>query len=130
MRTTRYIIPALSPAGRAMPPVLHFKDIGPSAFNERGFHQHQQDAAAQQGGARIRCPHCDWQPQRNSRWFCFSVGPPENLSGGCGHGWNTFDTRGKCPGCKHQWRFTTCLSCNQWSPHDDWYAQGNGGKKP
>ncbi len=74
------------------------------------------------GSGHIRCPACRWQPDKNSRWFCVAMGPPENFATGCGHGWNTFDTRGQCPGCKHQWRHTTCLSCSVTSLHDDWYA--------
>jgi hypothetical protein len=65
------------------------------------------------GQARVRCPKCAWQPARDDRWSC---GP-----GGCGHVWNTFDTRGRCPACDRAWRDTACLRCGQWSPHDDWY---------
>ena len=36
--------------------------------------------------------------------------------------WNTFATRGLCPGCQHQWRYTSCLECAAWSLHEDWYA--------
>jgi hypothetical protein len=38
---------------------------------------------------RIRCPACQWQPARYDMWNC--------NPGGCGHIWNTFDTRGVCP---------------------------------
>jgi hypothetical protein len=70
---------------------------------------------------RIRCPSCGWQPAPSSRWFCVAAGPPEHFSPGCGTSWNTFDTRGRCPGCDHQWRWTACLACGAWAPHDDWY---------
>ena len=63
-----------------------------------------------QGRNRIRCPRCAWQPSRNDRWMCI-----------CLHVWNTFDTRGLCPGCGRQWTETQCLRCAQWSPHDEWY---------
>jgi hypothetical protein len=76
--------------------------------------------------AKIRCPACAWEPNRKSTWFCVSMGPPENFTGGCGHVWNTFDTRGECPSCKHQWRHTTCLRCHVTSLHDDWYVAGSG----
>ncbi|MDQ6785238.1 MAG: hypothetical protein M3033_00265 [Acidobacteriota bacterium] len=72
---------------------------------------------------RIRCPLCEWQPKATSRWFCADAGFPENFFGGCGTGWNTFATGGVCPGCAHRWRWTTCLSCAQWSRHKDWYVE-------
>jgi hypothetical protein len=67
-------------------------------------------------GPRIRCPKCAWEPSRADRWCCFE---------GCGHVWNTFETRGVCPGCGKQWTETVCLRCNQWSPHDDWYVDAD-----
>ena len=85
----------------------------------------QRDAGA--SPARIRCPLCNWQPSRTTLWYCSSMGAPENFAGGCGHGWNTFDTRGLCPGCNYQWRHTWCFGCSRPSLHDDWYVAG--GKK-
>jgi hypothetical protein len=61
----------------------------------------------------IRCPKCRWRPVASSRWWC---NRPR-----CGHTWNTFDTRGKCPKCTYQWRETACLKCSKWSLHEDWY---------
>jgi hypothetical protein len=61
---------------------------------------------------RIRCPLCAWRPVASSRWFCTQCND-------CS--WNTFDTRGKCPKCAYQWRYTACLSCHKFSPHEDWY---------
>ena len=29
----------------------------------------------------------------------------------------------KCPGCAHQWVWTSCPQCHEWSLHDDWYAE-------
>lgn len=63
------------------------------------------------GGRRIRCPLCLWRPAKTDRWGC-----------DCGHGWNTFETEGKCPACGHQWHVTQCLQCHQFSPHKAWYA--------
>ena len=63
-------------------------------------------------GGRIRCPRCLWKPGSGDRWMCH-----------CGHTWNTFDTRGKCPGCGFQWTQTMCLSCFEWSEHDAWYEK-------
>ena len=59
----------------------------------------------------IRCPACGWRPLRSSRWQCR-----------CLHVWNTFDTRGKCPGCAYQWTETQCLQCHVMSPHEAWYT--------
>jgi hypothetical protein len=63
-------------------------------------------------GARIRCPKCQWSPDAEARWSCR-----------CRHIWNTFETRGLCPGCGYQWTVTACLNCGQTSPHADWYPQ-------
>ena len=41
----------------------------------------------------------------------------------CEHIWNTFETRGVCPECGHQWEETQCLRCTAWSRHEDWYAE-------
>ena len=65
-------------------------------------------------GGRIRCPVCQWQPAPTDTWCC---------SPGCLHVWNTFETRGLCPGCSKQWTHTACLRCNAWSLHDDWYEE-------
>lgn len=70
---------------------------------------------------RIRCPQCAWRPRASDRWLCWDCGEPEFFLGGCGTRWNTFATRGLCPGCEHQWRWTSCLRCQQWSLHADWY---------
>ena len=34
---------------------------------------------------KIRCPRCQWQPQKTDRWLC---------SPGCQHCWNTFERPG------------------------------------
>jgi hypothetical protein len=62
----------------------------------------------------IRCPKCAWVPLKSTRWSCT-----------CQHIWNTFDTRGKCPNCSHQWTETACPACKQMSSHDAWYAGAN-----
>ena len=64
---------------------------------------------------RIRCPACEWQPSPHDAWDC--------NPGGCGHSWNTFETRGVCPACSRQWTETACLRCSVWSPHEDWYVE-------
>jgi len=74
-------------------------------------------------GARIRCPLCEWQPGKSSRWRCLRTTSPEGFFGGCGTVWNTFSTRGRCPGCHYQWRWTKCLRCDGWSRHEDWYEE-------
>jgi hypothetical protein len=74
------------------------------------------------GFSRIRCPLCDWSPTPASLWMCdTSFGTPEPFFNGCGTMWNTFTTRGVCPGCSHKWQWTSCLHCHGWSRHDDWY---------
>jgi hypothetical protein len=72
----------------------------------------------------IRCPLCSWRPSPGSRWCCSCSGTPEPFFEGCGTVWNTFSTRGRCPGCQHQWQWTTCLSCGVASRHDAWYRRG------
>jgi len=74
---------------------------------------------------RIRCPHCEWQPDASSRWVCWSGTGPEPPFTGCGTSWQTFSTGGKCPGCAHQWQWTSCLRCGEWSLHEDWYEDGS-----
>jgi hypothetical protein len=76
--------------------------------------------------SRIRCPLCKWQPKPTHRWFCAPCGYPEYFADGCGTAWNTFNTRGRCPGCGHQWRWTACLRCEGWSLHTDWYEEKSG----
>ena len=78
------------------------------------------------GRLRIRCPLCEWEPSPSSVWACFSDGTPEPFFGGCGTIWNTFQTRGRCPGCAHQWTWTSCLRCQGWSLHEDWYELTSG----
>ena len=53
---------------------------------------------------RIRCPLCQWKPNGSSRWYCADCDAPENFFGGFLMSWKTFETRGKCPTCTHQWR--------------------------
>jgi len=60
----------------------------------------------------IRCPKCKWPPRTQNVWRC-----------DCGHQWNTFDTRGLCPGCGHQWEITACFGCGVISPHAEWYER-------
>jgi hypothetical protein len=61
---------------------------------------------------RIRCPCCRWEPRDSDRWQC-----------SCLHLWNTFHTRGVCPGCGHAWKETQCPRCHRWSPHEAWYVE-------
>ena len=63
---------------------------------------------------KIRCPHCQWRPEKKDRWMC---------APGCLHCWNTFETAGICPACAKQWTATACLRCTAWSLHDDWYER-------
>lgn len=72
--------------------------------------------------SKIRCPKCCWQPKSSSLWYCCDCDFPEYFYNGCDTAWNTFDTFGKCPTCQHQWKWTTCLFCGEWSLHEDWYV--------
>ena len=65
-------------------------------------------------GAGVRCPMCRWRPTRTDTWAC---------NPGCGHVWNTFDTKGECPSCGKRWIATQCTKCGTWSNHDDWYER-------
>src|SRR5215471_18246971 len=68
----------------------------------------------------IRCPLCAWRPSAADRWSCYWKDTPEPFFAACGTVWNTFATKGECPGCSHRWRWTSCLRCGQWSFHEDW----------
>jgi hypothetical protein len=70
---------------------------------------------------RVRCPLCHWRPSAESLSYCQSEDTPEPPFNACGTAWNTFLTRGKCPGCGHQWKWTSCLRCHEASLHEDWY---------
>jgi hypothetical protein len=61
----------------------------------------------------IHCPECSWRPAGEDLWQC--------TRNECNTVWNTFWTRGVCPGCSYQWRNTQCLACNAFSPHEHWY---------
>jgi len=74
----------------------------------------------------IRCPLCKWQPESRNRWCCDPTGSPEPAFQGCGTVWNTFATRGRCPGCSHQWIWTACHMCGCFSLHEDWYEERQG----
>ena len=61
---------------------------------------------------RIECPKCEWQPDGKVYWKC-----------SCGHSWNTFETRAKCPACDKQWNTTRCPGCGHSTPHEEWYVK-------
>lgn len=58
----------------------------------------------------VQCPDCEWSPDGDKHWGCT-----------CGHLWNTFETKGKCPKCKTQWEETRCPGCASLTPHKAWY---------
>jgi DNA-directed RNA polymerase subunit RPC12/RpoP len=100
-----------------MPPLLVLKNDVAS----RGTPLDVPGLDRDEGLTRIRCPRCAWRPAAASRWSCIWTESPEPFFTACGTEWNTFSTRGRCPGCGHQWRWTSCLRCGEWSPHEDWY---------
>ena len=61
----------------------------------------------------IRCPSCGM----TTAWAHLLRSP------GCGEVWNTFATRGECPGCQRRWPSTQCTRCGVWSDHDAWYEE-------
>jgi hypothetical protein len=65
-----------------------------------------------QGRRDIHCPACTYRPRPEDRWDCLPR---------CGTLWNTFWTRGVCPGCGIEWPKTQCPSCGVLSPHKAWY---------
>jgi len=81
------------------------------------------DPSLRRASDRIRCPRCEWVPTAGSRWCCDHRATPEPPFPSCGTVWHTFSTRGRCPGCSHQWQWTSCLACGKASPHDDWYER-------
>jgi hypothetical protein len=58
----------------------------------------------------VQCSICEWNPDGESHWSC-----------SCGHQWNTFATKGKCPNCTFQWESTRCPGCGITTPHREWY---------
>lgn len=93
----------------------------PPSHRDRGRSPTVRPVDDDQEFSGIRCPLCKWHPARTSRWYCDPSMSPEPPFQGCGTNWNTFDTRGRCPGCGHQWHWTSCLQCSGWSLHTDWY---------
>ena len=62
--------------------------------------------------AEIYCPDCEYRPKPEDRWAC---------TPSCGTSWNTFWSRGVCPGYAVKWPHTQCFVCGQWAPHEAWY---------
>ena len=60
--------------------------------------------------AKQRCPRCQWTPMPSDIWACT-----------CGHHWNTFKTKGRCPDCDKLWDTTWCQQGKKSSPHAEWY---------
>ena len=68
-------------------------------------------ATYREGSPRVMCPCCDAIPDGDARWQCEF----------CWCAWNTFDTRGRCPGCDFTFPATFCPSCRRTTRHRDWY---------
>lgn len=85
--------------------------IAPDAMR----HSAGSDARSATGALRSRAAGAVTVPALPSAFF-----------EGCGIVWNTFSTHGCCPGCSHQWRWTSCLRCGKSSLHKDWYAERDG----
>ncbi|MDB4923510.1 DUF4272 domain-containing protein [Mucilaginibacter sp.] len=68
---------------------------------------------------KTECPKCEWEPDGYAHWGCT-----------CGHSWNTFDTKAKCPACGIQWQDTHCPGCGQSSKHELWYTSQDKQQEP
>ena len=116
----------LSIAENKMLTVLNFSNLFLSfrraSESEPSFDEARKQDEQDIDSRRVRCPLCRWQPSALDLWHCSDAGHPEYYFGGCGAMWNTFETGGRCPGCRHLWRWTMCLSCAGWSPHEEWYS--------
>ena len=108
-------------AAAAAPPSKRIKELEVMVADVIVETPDRRDAT---GEDDIRCPLCDWRPSPSSRWSCDCTDTPEPVFQSCGTVWNTFRTRGRCPGCQHQWRWTTCLACGVASLHEAWYQRG------
>ena len=118
-RGERDCVPMTAMEPELEPLVREAKQGGRFEFDAEGKLKDKVEQKDGTGKERIRCPKCKWNPKPSDRWACQ-----------CGHTWNTFDTRGKCPGCLFQWTQTMCLSCLEWSEHEAWYEpQGAGGQE-
>lgn len=60
---------------------------------------------------KIACPSCGWNPNGEPLWTC-----------SCGHIWDTFSTKGKCPKCNTHWKETYCPICDKTNEHEKWYG--------
>lgn len=94
-----------------------------TSSTEEIFEKASEKKSAEIDFSRIRCPLCRWQPNKSSRWLCADCDFPEYFYNGCWNEFNTFNSRGQCPGCLHRWRWTSCLRCACWSLHEDWYEK-------
>ena len=99
-------------------PQIGYTSIGPrpsspsSCAIERAYTHTEPDQLFGSELLGIRCPKCNWTPRSKVLWSCK-----------CGYSWNTFNTRGLCPGCGYQWEITGCFQCGAMSPHLDWYLR-------
>lgn len=59
----------------------------------------------------VACPQCSYQPADDDVWQC-----------DCGHLWNTFATKGRCPACSKTHDTTACPACDAASEHNAWYG--------
>ncbi len=68
-------------------------------------------APYREGSPQVVCPRCAAVPSGDPVWqceFCHCV-------------WDTFKTRGRCPGCGFTYPATFCVACGHNSRHRDWY---------
>jgi Peptidase family M50 len=58
------------------------------------------------------CPSCRTAPPVGPFWKC----------GACGQNFDTFETRGVCPNCAHEFPVTMCLDCGEQHAMTEWAA--------
>ena len=100
----------LAAALAGLPPLQATQRTYRAGRGRKGFVLAEDASFLSPDGLRVRCPQCEFAPPAALHWSCR-----------CGHRWNTFETRGRCPGCELQWEVTQCLRCGEISPHEDWY---------
>jgi Zn-dependent protease len=60
--------------------------------------------------AGFACPSCKVAPPLGALWRCSK----------CSQSFDTFETRGKCPGCEAQYPITMCGECRRQYPMQEW----------
>lgn len=65
------------------------------------------------------CPRCSASPPVGAFWRC-----------SCGQPFDPFATHARCPHCGETFTDTTCLTCAQPNPHEEWLRPQSSGGRP